>query len=73
MLARMQARAHAYTQTYMYTYTHTHTHTHTHTYAQAPALTSILTMQSLIYTTQTVQQTLGADGELHGTAKMAGL
>ena len=29
-------------------YAHTHTHTHTHT-AQAPAHTSLLTMQSLIY------------------------
>ena len=41
------ARAYARTHTHTYTYIHTHTYTHRHT--QAPAHTSVVTIQNLIY------------------------
>ena len=42
-----RTRVHTHTHTHTYTYTHTHTYTHRHT--QAPAHTSVVTIQNLIY------------------------
>ena len=56
--ARMHTRTHAHTHTRTHTRTrtfahmHAHMHARTHIHTQAPVLTSILTMQSLIFTHQ---------------------
>ena len=59
---RMHTHAHTHTHTCTHTHTHTHARVHTHTHTQAPAHLSILTIQSLIYTTWNWQQTETSGG-----------